>query len=50
MKREPQTPPSRWPLGIALALAVFVVVQLAFARIALRDPDPVVPSYAVERR
>ncbi len=50
MNDAPQASRSRWPLGIAVALAVFVVVQLAFARIALSEPDPVVPSYASERR
>lgn len=50
MNHEAQASRSPWPLGIALALALFVAVQLAFARIALSTPDPVVPSYASERR
>lgn len=40
----------RWPVGIAIALGVVVMVDLAFAWIATRDADAVVPSYAAERR
>ncbi len=40
----------RWPFAIALVLGVFVTVQLAFAWVAVRSPDPVVPTYATEAR
>lgn len=39
-----------WPIGIAVALAVFVIVQLAFAIVAVNHPDPVVDSYRTEER
>jgi hypothetical protein len=39
-----------WPVGIALALGVFVLVQLGFVALALRHGDEVVESYRVERR
>jgi hypothetical protein len=39
-----------WPLGIALALGMFVLVQLGFVALALRHGDEVVESYRVERR
>jgi hypothetical protein len=39
-----------WPIGIALALGVFVIVQVAFAIVAVRHADPVVDSYRTEAR
>ncbi len=43
-------PDHRWPLGIALALLVFVVVQLSFVTLAVRTQDQVVPSYTTAGR
>ncbi len=39
-----------WPIGIAVALAVFVIVQVAFAIVAVNHGDPVVYSYRTEAR
>ncbi len=40
----------RWPIGIAVALLVVVVVQLAFAYVAVTRADAVDPTYLAERR
>lgn len=40
----------RWPVGVALSLFVVVALQIAFAVVAVRNADPVDPSYAAERR
>jgi len=37
-------------MGIAIALAIVVVVNVAFIVIAVRGSDPVVPSYSAEAR
>ncbi len=39
-----------WPIGIAVALGVFIIVQVGFVLLAVRTTDPVVESYRVERR
>ena len=38
-------PDHRWPICIAVALLVFVAVQLSFVTMAIRTQDEVVPSY-----
>ena len=43
-------PDYRWPIGIAVALLVFVVVQLSFVTVAVRTQDEVVPSYTTAAR
>lgn len=40
----------RWPLGIALALIVTVLVNVAFIYIAVSGADDVVPTYQTEPR
>ncbi|MEP6572579.1 MAG: hypothetical protein ABJD11_07780 [Gemmatimonadota bacterium] len=41
---------SPWPLAIALGLLLVVLVNVAFAYIAVHGADGVVPSYNSERR
>lgn len=40
----------RWPLGVLAALLVVVVIQIAFAVVAVQGADTVDPTYAAERR
>ena len=40
----------RWPLGIALGLLVVVLVNAAFAYVAITGADEVAPSYQTEQR
>lgn len=40
----------RWPIGIAIVLFIVIVVQVAFAIIAVRTADEVDPTYASEAR
>lgn len=40
----------RWPVGVALSLFVVVVLQIAFAVVAVRNADTVDPTYAAEKR
>lgn len=39
-----------WPVGLALALTVVVLVNLAFIWVAVRGADPVAPSYVAGER
>jgi hypothetical protein len=39
-----------WPWGIAIGLAIVVVVNALFAWIAVHGADPVVASYQTEPR
>jgi hypothetical protein len=39
-----------WPWGIAIGLAIVVVINALFAFIAVRGADSVVPSYTTEAR
>lgn len=41
---------SPWPLAIVLALVAVALINAGFIWIALRDQDPVVPSYQTEAR
>jgi hypothetical protein len=51
MTTDPAAPSDRtWPIGIAVALAIFVIVQVTFAFVAVRNADTVVPSYGSEER
>jgi hypothetical protein len=43
-------PDHRWPIGIAVALLVFVAVQVSFVTLAVRTQDEVVPSYTAAAR
>ncbi len=52
---DPQAPRATrddrtWPLGLALALAVVVLVNLAFIYMAVAGADPVAPSYVSGER
>jgi hypothetical protein len=40
----------RWPIGIAIGLALVILVNLAFIYIAVSGADDVVPSYQSESR
>ena len=40
----------RWPIGLAIAFAVMILVNGVFVWVALRDRDPVVDSYTTEPR
>lgn len=40
----------RWPIGIAIAFIIVIVVNLVFVGMALRGKDPVVASYNLEPR
>jgi hypothetical protein len=40
----------RWPIGIAIALALVILVNLAFIYIAVSGADEVAPSYQSEPR
>ncbi|MCU0620944.1 MAG: hypothetical protein MUC69_05515 [Gemmatimonadales bacterium] len=55
MTRTPTAPTepttrSPWPIAIVIALVVVAVINIGFIWIALRDQDPVVPSYQTEAR
>lgn len=39
-----------WPAAIVIGLAVVVAVNILFIYVAVREADPVVPSYVTERR
>jgi hypothetical protein len=43
-------PRSPWPLAIVLGLVLVAMINVGFIWIALRDEDPVVPSYQTEAR
>lgn len=48
---EPSNPAGRgWPLGIALGLLLVILINAAFAYIAVHGADPVVSSYSTEPR
>ena len=40
----------RWPIAIAIGLAIVILVNLAFIYIAVSGKDEIVPSYHTERR
>lgn len=40
----------RWPLAVAIGLALVIVVNLVFIYIAVSGRDEIVPSYQTERR
>lgn len=40
----------RWPIAIAVGLALVILVNLAFIYIAVSGKDEIVPSYHSERR
>lgn len=40
----------RWPLAVAIGLALVIVVNLVFIYIAVSGRDEIVPSYQSERR
>jgi len=40
----------RWPIGIAIALAIVVAVNFAVAYLAMSGADTLDPSYATEAR
>jgi hypothetical protein len=40
----------RWPLAIGLGLLAVVLINIAFAWIAVRGADPVVSTYATPAR
>lgn len=40
----------RWPIAIALGLLTVVIVDFAFAYIAVHDADTIDPTYAKEAR
>jgi hypothetical protein len=40
----------RWPIAIAIGLALVILVNLVFIYIAVSGKDDVVPSYRSERR
>ena len=40
----------RWPIGIAVGLGIVVLVDLAFAWVAVTGADTISPSYEAERR
>ncbi len=50
MTKASTEPRNWWPMGIAIALAIVVMVNVAFIVIAVRGSDPVVPSYSAEAR
>lgn len=39
-----------WPIGIVIGFLLVILVNAAFIFIAVRGAEPVVPSYAAERR
>lgn len=43
-------PTERWPWGIAIGLAVVVLVNAVFAFVAIHGADTVVSSYQTEPR
>jgi len=49
---EPEAPRSdlRWPIGIAIALLIVILVNLTFIYVAVSGGDDVVPSYHTEER
>lgn len=40
----------RWPIGIAIGLGIVVLVDFAFAWVAVSGADAISPSYEAERR
>ena len=40
----------RWPIGVGVALLVVVLLQLAFAWVAVKNADTIDPTYAAEKR
>ncbi|MFL5507230.1 MAG: hypothetical protein ACJ8AU_10125 [Gemmatimonadales bacterium] len=50
MTKASTEPRNWWPIGIAITLAIVVMVNVAFIVIAVRGSDPVVPSYSAEAR
>ena len=40
----------RWPIGLAIAFAVMILVNAVFVWVALSDRDPVAASYTTEPR
>ncbi len=40
----------RWPIGLAIAFAVMILVNGVFVWVALSERDPVVDSYTTEPR
>jgi len=40
----------RWPIGLAIAFAVMILVNGLFVWVALRGRDPVAESYTTEPR
>jgi hypothetical protein len=40
----------RWPIGLAIAFAVMILVNAAFVWVALSERDPVAESYTTEPR
>ncbi len=50
MRSTPEATGRRWPLAIAAALFVVILVNALFAYLAIRGADAVVPSYQTEPR
>lgn len=53
MSASPNASPTddrRWPWAIAIGLAIVIAVNVAFAWVAIRNPDPLVRSYQTEAR
>ena len=40
----------RWPVGLAIAFAVMILVNAVFVWVALSNRDPVAASYTTEPR
>jgi len=40
----------RWPIAVAIGLAVVILVNLVFIYVAVSGRDEIVPSYTTERR
>jgi len=40
----------RWPIGVAVVLGIVVLVNFAFAWVAVHGADPIDPTYESEHR
>jgi hypothetical protein len=50
LERQHRRTDLRWPIGIAIGLALVILVNLAFIYIAVSGADDVAPSYQSEPR